>query len=528
MASHSPSDSPKNKKSKKDSPKDYALVDLKIYPECMYLSKSLTLKRLMGEIIDKDVVVNELLHDMLRRNLYREFDLYVSHHPGREQFLQILQQIFLFKYFLPAGLEPLTNRQTQNALGIQQVRWVFDDENLQKNNRITKPLTFHYYEELVDSPSHTVNERMMEARNFYDGVGLEDIYRALQGSVWYTYDDADYQQFVPKTTEEFMGNIFGIPESYSHLCTIACIHPSELIFGSLSSTTIGKHYIFREKRPYNAHLPSTLPNNKMNISEVHKKQLDILNIWIHDFQHQLNGVCDNDEFFETLNHEIKQLHDQQENLNPDVPVDTDYGENISDETKKRLYDPFLGRKIKVTINNLKAELLDKESELNYFLRKKPSFFHHFNDTPPVYDKSKKTRCFGGGKRRNKKRRTLKQTGGLLGHVTGFHLSDRGVRHILMGNHAVKKRYTQKLREKCKEHIMYHPKITFANENIQMAYNLFRKGLQPSADMSSIVCGNSGPLLKQSSYSPKGTQFIGEGFQSILKEFRKKIEPEGLI
>ena len=126
---------------------------------------------------------------------------------------------------------------------------------------------------------------------------------------------------------------------------------------------------------------------------------------------------------------------------------------------------------------------------------------------------------------NKHRRTrIKQRGGLLGHFIGWHLSDRGIRHILMGNHRVKPRYTEKLRAMCKDRIMYHPKITYKDEKMQKSYDTLRKQTPKTTDDVTFICGNSNHILKHSPYGPDGSQFIGEGFKNALQETYYKLYP----
>jgi hypothetical protein len=126
-------------------------------------------------------------------------------------------------------------------------------------------------------------------------------------------------------------------------------------------------------------------------------------------------------------------------------------------------------------------------------------------------------------RKKKHTYKLKQRGGLLGHVTGFHLSERGIRRILTGNHRVKKRYTNDLRNKCYEHILYHPKIGYSDKNLEEVYKLMKKDVPPSTDDRTLVCGLHGPILKYSAYRPDGTTYVAEGYQNIMKEYESKIK-----
>lgn len=125
-------------------------------------------------------------------------------------------------------------------------------------------------------------------------------------------------------------------------------------------------------------------------------------------------------------------------------------------------------------------------------------------------------------RKNTKRRTrtqrTRQRGGLLGHFTGFHLSERGIRHILMGNHRVKPRYTEKLRGICKENVLYNPIIKYSDAKMQRAYNNLRKDSPPANSDQTLLCGINGPLLKNSSYQPDGFQYISEGYENAMKRY----------
>jgi hypothetical protein len=121
--------------------------------------------------------------------------------------------------------------------------------------------------------------------------------------------------------------------------------------------------------------------------------------------------------------------------------------------------------------------------------------------------------------RHRRRERRRQHGGLLGHVTGFHLSERGIRHILMGNHRVKKRYTERLRGLCKEFPLYTPgNKYYSDPKMQEAYNKLRKDSSPANSDQSLLCGFTGPILKNSSYRPDGSQYISEGFQSAMKRY----------
>ena len=111
-------------------------VDLTKYGETRYISKNKHLQKIFGEL-ERGVAVDGELHALITGNHFAELDEYIRAHPGPKEFHRILQQIFLFEYFVEP---PITRKQVQYSLGIQQARWSADPANCQKKNRRTMAL----------------------------------------------------------------------------------------------------------------------------------------------------------------------------------------------------------------------------------------------------------------------------------------------------------------------------------------------------------------------------------------------------
>ena len=131
-------------------------------------------------------------------------------------------------------------------------------------------------------------------------------------------------------------------------------------------------------------------------------------------------------------------------------------------------------------------------------------------------------------RKRRRRRVKNQRGGLLGHVTGFHLSERGVRRILTMNHRVKKRYQEDCRGRCKEDVIYDPDIKFSNSKIDEAFKMFMSENTTKIDLPTLVCGITGNIMKKSNFVPDGKTYVGEGFQNALKRNLRKLYPNEMI
>lgn len=321
--------------------------------------------------------------------------------PGIDNFWDILQQIFLFEYFLPQDKRKLTRKQIQNALGIQQARWSTDPANVDRDERILRPVRFVYYEDVVASPDSLMNveicrlmrykyydERYRDQKNHSTYV-LQDslkkkVYNLLRKTVWYIFDDHDFLDTVtPKGfwfsipgghKREY--NLYPLPESFNTLCDLMCFHNFDLVFGTFSGYSMLKYYLFQEKRPMNCHLPAS----KGNMTHAHKLKLDILNGWTHDIYHEALYGCSSSDSLEKLNKAIEEFREEEEEKG-DYPFEDS---------------------VVLTNNNIREQVKDPKSEINYFaeqMQRNGSFnddtfvLNRINDFASVYKDSNRTRCF---------------------------------------------------------------------------------------------------------------------------------------
>lgn len=315
-------------------------VDLKAYRETEFVSKNLKLKDLFDQLVNGHVELNEPIHRALTTNNYKWFDEFVLAHAGIDNFYEILKQLFLFKYFLPYGMTPLTRKQFQNALGIQQVRWSTDAANT-TNTTTVAPLTMHVYQDFVTDPHGVFNRKLIGEG--YMGGGIlrrdkmypefaaksaeqqrEDVTRALQDTIWYSFSKDDYLRFYASQdifwlkadndatdparglssseAERLPFNYFPLPEMMWNLSDMACFHTPELIFGVLTAQTLTKFIVRNSTRPYHMHLAGERPN--LNLQEADGVKVMIEMFWTHDMQHERLGNCEPETNFRFLNEKL--------------------------------------------------------------------------------------------------------------------------------------------------------------------------------------------------------------------------------
>jgi hypothetical protein len=109
--------------------------ELQKYCETQFVSKNKNLKDMIMSLLEKTVGQDDELYHYVKNNHWRELDAYIRANPGKVNFFRILTQFFLFRYYSSPDIE-ITRKQFQIALGIQQVRWMIDDEN--PNKRIKR------------------------------------------------------------------------------------------------------------------------------------------------------------------------------------------------------------------------------------------------------------------------------------------------------------------------------------------------------------------------------------------------------
>jgi len=369
-------------------------VDLTKIEEFRYLPKRHEMydvcQSIIGELMDGSVHLEHEIYSLLSTNNYREFDAYIRGNPGKRNFIRILQQILLYEYFTE---KPLTRKQIQNALGIQQACWAVDDDNCSK--QIKDP---HYNytvltTELVIWEEIDPGVRELIVNGLYEEIRerlYEDnkkrIHDSLSETLWYTVTTDP-----PKSTERgwfpYPQNdsdikYFPLPETLRNLTLISCIYIPVILFGTLSSPTLTFYMMKHKKRPYTGHLPIGT-----NLCSVHASAHTIFEIWRHDFHHSKTGSCRIG--FKELNRELQAIF-------PGSP-------SITNEA------------------DLQSELDNPESALNKFIKMvkederenhaKIRFYHNYfsnvNDSGMLWTENP-IPSFGGTKRMKRKKRKSKK------------------------------------------------------------------------------------------------------------------------
>jgi len=312
-------------------------VDLKNYRETEFVSKNIKLQQLFDKLLNESVAHDVDMHRELVTNNYRWFDQFVTANPGIDNFYAILQQLFLLKYFLPAGIPPLTRKQFQNALGIQQVRWSTDPSN--PNTFPAAPLTMHFYQDFVTDPHCEFNKKLM---SYYSGILREDkkyqefsakdetqqrleISAALQDTIWYSYQPEDYlrmyasqdifwlkadgDETIPSNglrstePERLAFNYYPLPEMMWNVGDMFCFHTPELVFGVLTPQTLTKYIVINGTRPYHMHLAGERP--ALNLLKADGVDVMIEMFWTHDMQHERMGLCTPENNYNTINRALR-------------------------------------------------------------------------------------------------------------------------------------------------------------------------------------------------------------------------------
>ena len=283
-------------------------VDLTKYRETIYVSRNVQLQHLLGELENGRITVDDELYTLIKGDHFAELDAYIRAHAGADQFHRILQQFFLFRYFVE---DRISRKQMQTALGIQQVRWASDPENCHSIIKGSfsfevRDTVFYYWEDIPPAKQamitrelhKQIKDRLLQGETITE----ETLPEVLRRTIWYSVStESKYNGLLgswagyatPKITREEIEYsleplcYYALPVTYQHLTKHYCIYAPELLFGSLSSPSLTKHMILNQTRPYNCHLP----NSRSNLCSVHGNAQHILQIWFHDFHHARSGGC---------------------------------------------------------------------------------------------------------------------------------------------------------------------------------------------------------------------------------------------
>jgi hypothetical protein len=284
-------------------------VSGRVYPdlktdflETMFLSKNVYLNRIIRELTDGNFEKNVVLYGIIKNNKWEVLNEYIERNSGKDKFLEILKQLFLFKYFLSED-ERISRKQFENAMGIQQVRWMVDPENCRyksKNSDNTEngrnmgiykvdKAQFYYWQNISEENRRVIIKKlddMIKERLTTRDIDYNTIFN---NTVWYKVDFLDLSG--EKISIGWPGfgiesDFYPIPETLN-ISNIACIYQPKLVFGSLSDLSLIRFIIKYKQRPYVAHIPES----KSNLCDIHMSKHSIVAGWYHDFFHSRTGRC---------------------------------------------------------------------------------------------------------------------------------------------------------------------------------------------------------------------------------------------
>ena len=377
----------------------------KNYVATQYASKNKDLIRILTELINEDFLEKDItLYSLIRENKWKELDTYIQAHPGKENFWLILQQLFYFQYFVPDS-EKITSKQFEISMGIQQVRWMDDDENCKvMRNYEVKGAKFLYWEDIPKREQSIIVDQVFKKIEWklYGGKNKTDIQNLFLGTVWYDVNLQNKSGRVDAGSFHGFGSnlyIYPIPETIN-LSTIACVYRPILLFGSLSDGSLLKYIIRNGQRPYIAHLP----DSKSNLCEVHGNKHCICAGWYHDFHHSTSGGCGNDITF--LNKKCA-TNTTLETLQSEIRDETSKVSQCIDQTNKELMKCDEKRE---KLEKQRKEVKSKEDEKNLEEKMKIHYdecgkyiwIRGSNDTGHVWHAN--FPVFRGGKRKTKKQK----------------------------------------------------------------------------------------------------------------------------
>ena len=269
--------------------------------ETMYIKKNRDMQNVLNTL--STTRQNVVLFDFIRTNNWILVDNYMIEHTGKIHFFETLQQLFYFFYVR----ESITLKQFQNAMGIQQVRWMVDDEN----NKVMSGYTvlsagIELWENIDESEKGIIYRKIIEyiGKSLYGSISPS----FFNNTVWYKVEIDHSQLNMHREANVFFGGIevqnsylyYPIPETLN-LGELSCMYIPRLIFGTLNIPTITKFMLNTNERPYASHIP----DSRTNLVRVHNSLHMIIANWWHDFNHMSKAKCDEAAAIRVLNLECK-------------------------------------------------------------------------------------------------------------------------------------------------------------------------------------------------------------------------------
>jgi len=163
--------------------------------ETKYVSRNPDIKQLFREINESvqegSILINDMdLYQIIRENNWRAVDRYIQSHSGKDKFYRILKELLIYKYFLPES-QQISRKQMQNAMGIQQARWVNDPENTYICPTYNlKGVSFKLWEEISNEEKTIMMEQIHEdiRDKLNPGITINNMNSLFNNTVWYLID----------------------------------------------------------------------------------------------------------------------------------------------------------------------------------------------------------------------------------------------------------------------------------------------------------------------------------------------------
>ena len=322
--------------------------NLKRFKETMANSGNDQLQLIVEEVLSDKIVTDAAIAELVKTNKWAEFDAYIQSNPGVANFYRIFQQLFL----LYNKKSEISRKQYQTALGIQQVRWMVDDENCKDMD--TYSVISAKFFDWRDIPADEQNLIQVELYdNIKDRLYSKTITKELNGhyngSIWYKVETTrgsgigSWEGFGSKH------DYFPITETIN-FSKLSCIYSPVLIFGSLSEQSLFKYIIIHKQRPYAMHFPTS----KSNLCKIHGDKAMIVANWRHDLHHSRSGNCSTG--FHYINDNCKTYENEDTIVEAVKNIESPLNKCIYDKTEMPIYYP--GQKIDTKGNSITRVMND--------------------------------------------------------------------------------------------------------------------------------------------------------------------------
>ena len=277
--------------------------------ETRWIKKNKDMQQIISKLIEPNETFeqNDLLLEFIQSNDWRSVDAYMIENEGIRNFFQVIEQLFYFFYIVKI----ITLKQFQNAMGIQQVRWMIDSTRPPEDRKMSgyniKSAEFLLWENntLGQSIHISMCEHIKNSMYYPSPPSPPPLPDFLNNTVWYRVQRSNVSSVRSRGGVLFFGGIsivgddflyYPIPETLN-FSEITCMYRPRLIFGSLKDLTLTNFILDNNERPYAAHIPMSTTN----LVKIHDEKHMIVSNWWHDFIHGRGATCDVNKNIKMLN-----------------------------------------------------------------------------------------------------------------------------------------------------------------------------------------------------------------------------------